>query len=74
MNTTYLSKQAEEVAAHIEELREHTAHIKWQTESMKARTTELARLKEQELAALAEHNNASKEWDTAKQLLDNALA
>lgn len=74
MTTTYLSKQAEEVAEHIQELREHTAHIKWQTESMKVRASELASLKEQELAALAEFNNASKDWDTAKQKLNSILA
>ena len=41
---------------------------------MKARAIEIADLKEQELAVLDEFNNASKEWDTAKQKLNSILA
>lgn len=74
MTTTYLTQQAKDIAAHIEELKDRTATINRDTIRMKARAIEIADLKEQELAVLDEFNNASKEWDTAKQKLNSILA
>ena len=41
MTTPYLTKQAEEIAEHTEELKQLTARIKWQVADMKAKAARM---------------------------------
>ena len=61
MTTPYLTKKAEEIAEHTEELKQLTARIKWQVADMKAKTEQLTDLRAQELIALNEYRNAYRE-------------
>jgi hypothetical protein len=74
MNTTYLTKQAEEVAARIQEIEGHTARINRDTIRIKAQAIEIADLKAQELIALDAYNNATRDQEAAQQKLNSILA